>query len=534
MRFSTKTGEALILFVSIMSILSVTAVPRVHAPSLGGNTYSLSAVPSYAQEGTEVRLLLSVTISVVSTGSIDYAFVFFVRDPAGVTSQSQQVNHTSPAGETHFSVFVNYTSPEFPGVNSLAGTYYASVYQISPSPPSNPVATTTFVLSSISNPYYQRTETVNVQASGYNASESVNVTIQTRTIPTTVFSQLATASSSGVVSTSWKIPVNATIDNYIAVLGGTTTHKTPPDNQTFTVQIAQMKVSVITSEQASYQRTNIMEFSFQPIYPDGTIASTGGGFLTLSGPNGKKVTLPATYDSISQTFNATYTTSVTNQTGTWTVTLASAGYSDSYSPSNSGPDNAVSTTVQLTLATLFVTVIANTSLNIGQTLRLNVTVAYPDGSKPASATVRAYLVFTGTPAINDTVPLVYDSTLGFWVGTHTASASDTGGLWSLIVTASDMASPANTGAATRAITIQNSGSPTSPSAEFPLFYFEILAAIIAALLVAFLLIFRRKRTGHTSLKIDLEAVHSEAGRIENQEFFQNIKDQLTKDKEGPT
>src|SRR5207249_2658978 len=36
---------------------------------------------------------------------------------------------------------------------------------------------------------------------------------------------------------------------------------------------------------------------------------------------------------------------------------------------------------------------------------------------------------------------------------------------------------------------------------------------------------------HARLKIDLEAVKAEAGRIENQEFFQSVKDQLKKDKE---
>ncbi len=47
--------------------------------------------------------------------------------------------------------------------------------------------------------------------------------------------------------------------------------------------------------------------------------------------------------------------------------------------------------------------------------------------------------------------------------------------------------------------------------------------------MATLLVFRRRRVSHTSLKIDLDAVHSEAGRIENQEFFQTIKEQVRKD-----
>lgn len=528
MKFSKRTVGGLMLTCAVLSILSLSGLPRVYAPSTG-NQYSLVAVPSTAPEGTTVSLVLSVSIMGISTGPTQYSFIFIVRDPVGATFQSQMINHTSPLGETHFSVVANYTSSEFPGVNSLAGTYSATVDQIAPSPIATVAGPTTFVLSSIDNLSYQRTETVKVQASGYNSSETVNVTIKTRTIPTIVFSQSATASGTGVVTTSWKIPVNATIDNYIAFLNGTTTHKNPPDNQTFAVRAAILTVSGISSARTTYQRTDTMKFSFQPVYPDGTtIASTGLGLLTLTGPNGKKVTLTATYDSIAQTFNATYATSATNQTGAWTLSLAARGYSDAINPSNSGPANPVSTTVQLSLATLSVTVSTNTSPSVGQQLRLNVTLAYPDGSNPSSATVRAYLVYSGTPAINDTVPLVYDSGLGFWVGTRTISASDTGGLWSLIVTASDTATPANTGTATRAITIQNTSSPTS-SASFPLYFFGIIAAIIAGLLLAVLLLFRRRRVGHTSLKIDLDAVHSEAGRIENQEFFKTIKEQVRKD-----
>ena len=72
---------------------------------------------------------------------------------------------------------------------------------------------------------------------------------------------------------------------------------------------------------------------------------------------------------------------------------------------------------------------------------------------------------------------------------------------------------------------------SSSNVSFPLYYFGILAALIAALLVGTFLAFRRHKVTHARLKIDLEAVKAEAGRIENQEFFQSVKDQLKKDKE---
>jgi hypothetical protein len=286
-----------------------------------------------------------------------------------------------------------------------------------------------------------------------------------------------------------------------------------------------MVVAAITLLKPIYQRTETMQFSFQSTYPDGSVASTGVGLLTLSGPTGGKIILTSTYNSNSQTFSANYTTSTSNQTGVWSVMLGARAYSDAYG--NTGPGYAISNSATLHPAVLAIAVTTNTNIAVGQQLKFNVTVAYPDDTfLQSGGTVKAYLIYSGTPTINDSVPIVFDTTLGLWVGTYTARSTDTGGLWSLIVKASDSTTPANSGTATRAITVQN-----TPPASFPLYYFGIIAAIIAALLIAFFLVFKRRRVTHARLKIDLDAVHSEAGRIESSEFFRSVKDQVRKEKE---
>lgn len=525
MRLSNSTGRAILLVLTALSIFTMGNLPKVYAPTSGGNTYTLNALPASAQEGTTISLVLTVSLGIVSS-STTYSYRFHVKDPAGTVYSSSLINKTITLGQTQFSVLVNYTSQAFQGVNSLVGTYTASVDQVAPVAMPG-VATTSFVLTSTDNSSYQRTQTVSIQANGYNASETVYVTIEEETTSTIVYYQPATASIMGVVTATWKVPVNATIDNYFAFLNGTQTHKTPPDNETFAVRAAVMSIAGIISEQPTYQRTYTMQFSFQPTYPDLSHPTTGVGLLTLANPSGGKTTLTAIYDPNSQFFNATYQTFTTNATGAWTASLGSHGYSDAYG--NTGPGATLTKTVSLTPATLSVTVNTNTNIAVGQQLSFNVTVAYPSGALvPSSLSVRAYLIYSGTPAINDTIPLVYDSTFQHWVGTYTAKSADTGGLWSLIILASDSSSPPNSGTATRAITVQNGTTPATGSG-LPLFYFEILAAIIAGLLVATLLLFRRRRVSHTSLKIDLDAVHSEAGRIENQEFFKTIKEQVRKD-----
>ena len=125
--------------------------------------------------------------------------------------------------------------------------------------------------------------------------------------------------------------------------------------------------------------------------------------------------------------------------------------------------------------------------------------------------------------------MIFDTGLGLWIGTYTAQSTDPGGLWSLVVKASDSPTSANTGSATRAITLQNN---TGGNVSLPLYYFGIIAALIAGLLGGGgFLLFKKRKVTHARLKIDLEAVRSEAGRIENQEFFKSIKDQVAKDKD---
>ena len=611
MRYTKMTRYALLLALGILGpVLSINLVPRVHAA-----TYSIGTLPFIAQEGTSITIVFSVSGAL---GGVSYQFRFFVRDPATKIHQSILLNYTTLPGQTQFTLppFL-YPTPSFPGPNWLVGQYIIWADQVSPIAIST-VASTYFFYILTDATEYQRTQTVNIQATGYNASESVTVKIATQSPPTTtVFTQTTLASPAGKLVTNWKIPRNATIDSngYLLTLTGTSTVKSPADAQGFTVRPADMSVSALTSLKSTYQRTETMSFSFQPVYPDGSIASTGVALLNLMSSSRANVTLTTSYSGGSQTFNATYKTTVNNQTGTWTASLASNGYADAYG--NAGPKTRVTTSPQLIVASLTLNIVVASYFALGQQVKFNATISYPDGSQLRSGSVGSYLLFSGSPPINDTVPIIFDTGLNLWVGTYPRQPSDPGGLWSLVVKGVDSSTPPNTGSATRAINLQdnlpvasftaspttaqtaipiifnatssydpdgtivsyswnfgdgiigsgetpshsyniagvytvtltvtdNSGSTASTSSKFtitastssssgnvsfPLYYFGILAALIGAILAGGFLAVRRHKVTHAKLKIDLEAVKSEAGRIENQEFFQSVKDQLKKDKD---
>ena len=467
MRFTKATSYALVFALGLLvPILSTGMVPPVHAIS-----YTLGSVPFLTQEGSTITLIFTVSGAIPST---PYQFRFTVRDPGSKLHQSILFNYTTLSSQTSFTLppFF-YPSTSFQGPNWLAGQYIAWADQVRPIAVST-VASTSFWLTLTDKTQYQRTETVNIHATHYNASESVTVIIQTQTPPSsTVFSQSTNASSTGVVYASWKIPVNAAIDSngYVVTVSGTSTVKSPADVWGFIINPAVMSVSSLSSVQSTYQRTETMKFSFKATYPDGSSASTGASLLTLARPDGVNITLTATYDNVAQSFVGIYKTSITNQTGTWTATLTPNSYNDGYG--NTGPAVRVTNAPQLTPSVLTANVNATSYVPIGQTVNFNATFSYPDGTTLQSGTgivVGAYLLYSGPPIVNRTMTVVFNSGLKpHWFGSYTPQASDPGGLWTLVVTGSDSSSPSNGGSGTKPVTLQDrppvaSFTSTPPSA----------------------------------------------------------------------
>src|SRR6266542_5991077 len=172
MSFQHKTTARHVLLLALAIVAPVALVHMVPA-ALAENPYSLNPIPVFAQEGSTIALVLSDSNA---TGNTSYQFIFYVKDPSGQTSQSTVQSYTTRSGETHFNILVNYPSTSFQGSNSLVGLYTSHVDQVlSIAQPT--IATTYFVLSIADNIAYERTQTVNMQASGYIDSELVRITI---------------------------------------------------------------------------------------------------------------------------------------------------------------------------------------------------------------------------------------------------------------------------------------------------------------------------------------------------------------------
>lgn len=692
MKHLRRTKQVLLLAPAFAIMIFVLPL-SVHAAEV----YSLSALPAYSQEGTAITMVLSVT---QATPSTSYEFTFTVTDPANNVFTSNTLAHPTGPTETSFMIVTSYPGPDFPGGSStsLVGTYHVVVNQGKPIGIPN-VAPASFVIGISDKTLYQRTQTVSIIATGYSSGTTASVVIKTSVTSRTVYSHSVTVPANGQVTDSWQIPKNATTsESYIASVTGTTV-KTPPDSETLNIGPAPVTISSLSPSKTAYQRTETLAFSFQPIYPNGQTATTGLGIIRLTSPTNTILTLTASYNSTTQLFVAIYRTSSTNQTGIWNASLAGNGYDDGFG--NTGPSGTLTVSSQLQLATLSISIIVKSYFLANEPIKFNATIAYPGGAYLQAGNVTSTLAFGGG-GYTTRVPTVYDTTLHFWVGTYTPKGNEPGGLWSLNITASDTATPANSGSMTRAVQLQdrpptaavtgsttmaltsvsltfnstgtydpdgtivvyswnygdgstgsgfttshsfttagtytvtltvtdNSGSTASASLAVviqdrspvarlssstlssatgstisfdggssadpdgsittyrwdfgdgtsgtgvttghayaspgnytvrltitdnsgltgstsssvlvkaaPLtnnytFYFAIVAPIIAAVLGFALLYLKRHRVTHANLKIDLEAVKSEAGKIENQEFFKSVKEQLDKDKEtGPS
>src|SRR5207237_10359205 len=108
----------------------------------------------------------------VASWSTAYQFKFWVKDPPAKLHSSILQNYTTASGQTQFTLPVFfYPTSSFPGPNNLVGQYFLNAPQLRPVVVNPNVAQTYFLIFLTDNYQYQRTQTVNVQATGYIVAE---------------------------------------------------------------------------------------------------------------------------------------------------------------------------------------------------------------------------------------------------------------------------------------------------------------------------------------------------------------------------
>jgi uncharacterized protein HemX len=130
--------------------------------------------------------------------------------------------------------------------------------------------------------------------------------------------------------------------------------------------------------------------------------------------------------------------------------------------------------------------------------------------------------------------LFYDQSRGKWVGSYTVNSTNPAGIWQIQVNATDTYGNMGQGSTSTLVTV-----PAAPQQSSTFNYLLIVAVALLvglAVLVSWI-IFGRRRVLRKVLKVDIEAIHAEAKKVENQDFFKKIQEQLKQqrnEKEGGT
>lgn len=229
--------------------------------------YSITAVPASVQEGNSVTLNVAVKGGQQGTS---YSANIVVSLPNSATTYSKTVTLGTPNDQGTASMQINFPDASFQPAGAL--TDYAGSYSVSFN---QSLATTKFDVNILDSNTYHKGQTVNIRATGYQPDQTATITVISST-GQTLQSTEVTASSAGIISSSWVVSSAASIGNYTVRINPSGTQKAIADQQTFSV--IGYSVKVITNNLAG------------EIVPSITLqaedANTQAVYSATSGPDG--------------------------------------------------------------------------------------------------------------------------------------------------------------------------------------------------------------------------------------------------------
>ena len=476
--------------------------------------------PSRILESTSSGVTIAVSVN-NAISPTTYVFSWAIKDPAG-SSWSTTSNVVSRSSSWSFSV--SYPS-SFSGASlSFPGAYAVNVSETLPTSTPN-VVNGSFKVGITDSITYQRTYPVQIQAGGYLVTDTVNTTITRSgaTIPS--FSSSTTPDTNGLVKTSWQtLPATATGSYTVSVVGKTTPSKSVPDTQQFVVFPTNITTTVFGSGKNALEKSEIQAFKFNATYLSGLSATQGSSMIRLTEPDRSTTHLAtASYNSSLGGFSAAFTVPLSGETGAWTATIDAQSFNDPYG--NGGPLVPATVTFNVLPASLSVTLLlSNKVLSVGDSLAVQATIVTPGGTNFTQGTVQAGLTLSGQH-IGSPLSLTYDPTRGQWSGNYKVAPSDPSGTWLVTVSASD-----NYGNTGQSSVIDTVNVPSTQSTFSQLWSYLVIVLLLGVL--GFIILITRKRgLTRREVKLDIQAIKSQADKVKGDDFLQSIQEQLKRRKQ---
>jgi hypothetical protein len=509
----------------LAALLFVTAFSSpVHAL---GETYSLTTSTVRLQESNTARVLLILNVSNANTVA-NYAFTWSVKDPTGSVHQA-----TNATNAPHAVFFVE--SVAYPGrFGSSASLAYTGVYSVWVNQTQPPLVGSTgvgtpvqFQVGLTDSLSYQRLLPVSIKAINYSPGLNVTIKISGPGGLVTGFPLNKTADSSGVLSYTWlSIPASLPIGDYTLTLSGSPP-KSPPDTQSFSVTATNVTISSLSISRSLLQTSQTEDFRFSASYPNNAAVRTGSVNLRVIEADGQTSHyVVMTYSSTLNAFHGTFQIPLSSQVGPWAAIVEVNSFDDGYG--NRGP---ILTVLKLfTVSPAILTVSATTNYNnytVGGIVVIYASVVTPGGYNFTSGTVIA-TTYHSSRQIGSPLSLFYDQSRGKWVGSYAVNSTNPAGIWQIEVNASDVYGNMGQGSTSTLVNV-----PTAPQQNSTFNYLLVAAIVLLgglAILVSWIF-YGRKRVLRKVLKVDIEAIHAEAKKVENQDFFKKVQEQLKQQRE---
>jgi len=513
-----------------MLSISMASFP-VHASGPYGETYSFSQSTSRIQETNSPGIAFVLNVTTPLAG-INYQFSWAVTDPTGAIQITATTVNSVPAT---FATSVTYPT-SFGSTNiTYVGVYNITVSQTSP-PPTTKAETSLFQVGLTDSQEYQRTQSASMIAQGYKSAENITISIRSPTGNAPGFPTTRLADSVGTLAYTWtSIPPSVPLGNYTVSLTGSRTPKTGfPDTQTFLVDPANVTITQLTISQNSLQRSQTETFRFSAIYPNTAQAKTGSAIIRIIEADGfTEHDVTATYKTSVGQFQGTFQIPLGSETGVWVASIDVKGYNDGYG--NLGPSSSVNRGFAVSSAILTVT--ASTpygNYTRGSIVVINAIVVTPGGDNFTSGTVTASTHLSSLQ-VGSPLQLSYDQTHAKWVGSYTVNSTSPVGLWLIQVNATDAYGNSGYGSTSTLVTLPPTQQPppSTTSSTFNYLWIIVIVLVAALAILASFIVYRRGRMVRRVLKVDLEAIHAEAKKVENNEFFKNVQDQLKEQRKNP-
>ena len=196
--------------------------------------YSISTSSSNIQEGGSVTLTVSVTGA--SLGTSYYANVKVSLLTSG-TAYSRTILLGTPNTEGSVSTQVSFPDSSFDPSGS--STTYAGAYSYTFN---SSLASGEFNVNILDQTSYHRGQTASIRAIGYENNQAATIMVTSVKTGTAIDTFPVTASSEGVITSSYAVSSNADIGDYTVKITPTGTQKTIQDTQTFSIPGYAIKV----------------------------------------------------------------------------------------------------------------------------------------------------------------------------------------------------------------------------------------------------------------------------------------------------